>query len=60
MHCDFAILLYSMLSNKLDQSVVHNLFKEAVDIEKEFITEAIPCNLIGMNSGMMKEYIEYV
>ena len=60
MHCDFAILLYSMLSNRLDQSIVHNLFKEAVDIEKEFITEAIPCNLIGMNSGMMKEYIEYV
>lgn len=60
MHCDFAILLYSMLSNRLDQTIVHNLFKEAVDIEKEFITEAIPCNLIGMNSGMMKEYIEYV
>lgn len=60
MHCDFAILLYSMLSNRLDQSIVHNLFKEAVDIEKEFITDAIPCNLIGMNSGMMKEYIEYV
>lgn len=60
MHCDFAILLYGMLNNKLDQAVVHNLFREAVQIEKEFITEAIPCNLIGMNADMMKQYIEYV
>jgi ribonucleotide reductase beta subunit family protein with ferritin-like domain len=60
MHCDFAILLYGMLNNKLDESIVHQLFKEAVEIEKEFIIEAIPCNLIGMNADMMKEYIEYV
>jgi len=60
MHCEFACLLYSMLSKKLDLETVHSIFKEAVDIEKEFIIDSLPCNLIGMNSVLMGEYIEYV
>ena len=60
MHTDFACLLYSMLSNKLSQKVIFNIIQEAVDIEKIFITESLPCNLIGMNSNLMTEYIEFV
>ena len=60
MHCDFAILLYSMLNTKLDESVVHLLFKGAVEIEKEFVTDALPVRLIGMNSDLMIQYIEFV
>ncbi len=60
MHCDFACLLYSMLNQKLDQETVYDIIKEAVEIEKEFITESLPCNLIGMNSGLMSQYIEFV
>ena len=60
MHTDFACLLYSMLSNKLSQKKVFSVIDEAVGIEKSFITESLPCNLIGMNSGLMTEYIEFV
>ena len=60
MHTDFAVLLYSKLINKLDKSVIYNLIEEAVEIEKEFITESIPCNLIGMNAELMTQYIEFV
>ena len=60
MHTDFAILLYSKLNNKAKKSKVHELFKEAVEIEKEFICEALPCKLIGMNSNLMSDYIEFV
>jgi len=60
LHTEFAVLLYSLLNNKLDESVIKNIIEEAVTIEKEFITESIPCKLIGMNSDMMKEYIEFV
>ncbi len=60
MHCEHAILLYSKIEHKLDESVVHQIFKEAVIIEKEFITESIPCAMIGMNANLMKEYIEFV
>jgi len=60
MHCEFAVALYSMIKNKLDQHVIHQIFKEAVDIEKEFITDSIPCALIGMNAELMKQYIEFV
>ena len=60
MHTDFAILLYSKLNNKEQKSKVHELFKEAVEIEKEFICEALPCKLIGMNSNLMSDYIEFV
>jgi ribonucleoside-diphosphate reductase beta chain len=60
MHQEFACLLYTMISNKLPQERVHQIIEEAVEIEKEFITEAIPCNLINMNSQLMKTYIEFV
>jgi len=50
LHCDFACLLYSMLKNKLDQSRIYEIITEAVSIEKEFISEALPVELIGMNS----------
>jgi ribonucleoside-diphosphate reductase beta chain len=60
MHCEFAILLYSMTKNKISEKIVHEIFKDAVDIEKEFITDSIPCNMIGMNSLLMKQYIEFV
>jgi ribonucleoside-diphosphate reductase beta chain len=60
MHCEFATLLYSMIKNRVDEKVVHQIFKEAVDIEKEFIIDSIQCNMIGMNSQLMKQYIEFV
>lgn len=60
MHAEFAIELYSMLEEKLDQETVHSIFKEAIDIEKEFITESLPISLLGMNSKLMSQYIEYV
>jgi ribonucleoside-diphosphate reductase beta chain len=60
LHCEFACLLYSMLENKLSQEQVHTIIRDAVTIEKEFITEALPVALIGMNSKLMAEYIEFV
>jgi ribonucleotide reductase beta subunit family protein with ferritin-like domain len=60
LHTEFAVLLYSRLLNKLSANVVHSLMKEAVEIEKEFITESLPCRLIGMNSKLMCQYIEFV
>lgn len=60
MHTEFAILLYTMVNEKLSGNEINMIFKEAVAIEKEFITESIPCNLIGMNKHMMSEYIEFV
>ena len=60
LHTDFACLLYSKIVNRLSKTKVHKLIKEAVRIEKEFITEAIPCSMIGMNSKMMGHYIEFV
>jgi len=60
MHCEFAVALYSMIKNRLYETVIHQIFKEAVDIEKEFITDSIPCALIGMNANLMKQYIEFV
>ena len=59
-HCLFACLLYSKIVNRLDESIVHSIVKDAVDIEKEFIIESLPCRLIGMNSEQMTKYIEYV
>ena len=59
-HTQFAILLYSMIKNKLSQEKIHQMFKEAVEIESAFIIDALPCNLIGMNSNLMNQYIEYV
>lgn len=60
LHCEFACLLYSMLKNKLTQSEVYNIISDAVRIEKEFITEALPVDLIGMNARLMQQYIEFV
>ena len=60
MHCEFAVLLYSMLSNKLTSNEVTTIITEAVAIEKEFICDALPCRLIGMNSSLMSQYIEFV
>lgn len=60
MHCEFACLLYSMLENKLPKEQVTDIIKNAVEIEKEFITEALPVALIGMNANLMKQYIEFV
>jgi ribonucleoside-diphosphate reductase beta chain len=60
MHCEFACLLYSMLKNKLSEEQVQRIIKDAVDIEKEFISDALPVGLIGMNATLMKQYIEFV
>ncbi|HRJ36384.1 MAG TPA: ribonucleotide-diphosphate reductase subunit beta, partial [Flavobacteriales bacterium] len=61
LHCDFACLLYSQhLVNKLDKKVVEQIITEAVAIEKEFVTDALPVKLIGMNADLMSQYIEFV
>ena len=60
LHTEFAVLIYSYLENKLSEDQVKAILTEAVEIEKEFITDSIPCKLIGMNSKMMTEYIEFV
>jgi ribonucleoside-diphosphate reductase beta chain len=60
MHTDFACLLYSILKHKLSKTKAHKMIREAVKIEKEFITESLPCALIGMNAKMMSHYIEFV
>lgn len=60
LHCDFACLLYSMLENKLDPKEVNAIITEAVEFEKEFVQDALPVSLIGMNADMMTEYIEFV
>jgi len=59
-HCEFACLLYGMLSNKLSEEQVHGIISDAVEIEKEFITDALPVALIGMNAKLMSQYIEFV
>jgi ribonucleotide reductase beta subunit family protein with ferritin-like domain len=60
LHTEFAILLYNNLIEKIEKSKVIQIIQEAVDIEIEFITEALPCKLIGMNSGLMIQYIKYI
>jgi ribonucleoside-diphosphate reductase subunit M2 len=60
LHCEFAVLLYSKLVKKVDKARIHEIVKEAVEIETEFICEALPCRLIGMNSEMMTQYIQFV
>lgn len=59
-HTDFAVLIYDHLLNKVSQERIEEIFKEAVEIEEEFICESLPCKLIGMNSELMREYIKYV
>lgn len=62
MHTQFACVMYNKLQPeaRLSQQDVHNMFRDALEIEKEFITESVPCGLIGMNSKVMSQYIEYV
>lgn len=60
LHCDFACLLYSMLENKLPEATLRKIITDAVAIEKEFIIDALPVSLIGMNAKLMAEYIEFV
>ena len=61
LHCDFACLLYTNhIVDKLPKETVQKIIIDAVDIEKEFILEALPVKLIGMNSDLMSQYIEFV
>ena len=60
LHTEFAVLLYTKLKFKLDENDVHNTIKDAVLNEKFFINESLPCRLIGMNSDLMSQYIEFV
>ena len=59
-HTDFAVLLYKKLNKKCSQEKVHNIVREAVEIETQFICDALPCRMIGMNSTLMQQYIEFV
>jgi ribonucleotide reductase beta subunit family protein with ferritin-like domain len=59
LHCDFAVAYYKQFE-KLPVETVHQIIKDGVEIETEFITEALPVRLIGMNDAMMKEYIQFV
>ena len=60
LHTQFAVALFHTLSNKPDPSEIQKIIMGAVELEKEFICEALPCSLIGMNSSMMSQYIEFV
>lgn len=60
LHTDFACALYEEIEKKLPKTKVHKIIREAVKIEKEFITKSLPCDLIGMNSKLMSQYIEFV
>jgi len=60
LHTEFAIMLYGKLLEKLDKTDAQNIVREAVEIEKEFITVALPCRLIGMNMKLMSQYVEFV
>lgn len=60
MHTDMAVMLFHKLNKKLNKQKIKEIVKEAVTIEKEFICEALPCKLIGMNSKLMSQYIEFV
>jgi len=60
LHTEFAVLIHNKLFNKLPKQEIATIVKEAVAIEKEFVTESLPCRLIGMNAGLMCQYIEFV
>ena len=60
LHQEFAVELFNMLQQKPSKDIIHTIIIEAVEIEKGFILDALPCSLIGMNSEKMSEYIEYV
>ena len=60
LHCDFACLLYSLLRKKLNVDRVKEIVMEAVNIEREFVCDALPVALVGMNGDLMSQYIEFV
>jgi len=60
LHTEFAVLLYNKLEKKLSKKKIKEIISEAVEIEKEFICDALPCRLLGMNSNMMGQYIEFM
>ena len=60
LHVEFAVLLYSMIQHKVSENVVHGMFEEAIEVEKNFIIDSIPCAMLGMNSDLMTEYIQFV
>jgi len=60
LHAEFACLVYSMLQHQLPDEVVHGIIRGAVNVERKFICESLPCDLIGMNSELMTRYIEFV
>jgi ribonucleoside-diphosphate reductase beta chain len=60
LHTDFACALYEEIERKLPKAKVHKIIREAVKIEKQFITESLPCHLVGMNDKLMADYIEFV
>jgi ribonucleoside-diphosphate reductase beta chain len=61
LHCEFACLLHNKyIQNKVSPERITQIITEAVDIEKEFITDSLPVSLIGMNSKLMQQYIEFV
>jgi ribonucleotide reductase beta subunit family protein with ferritin-like domain len=59
LHTEFAVLLYSKLVKKMGKARIHEIIKEAVEIETDFICQALPCRLIGMNSQLMTQYIQF-
>jgi ribonucleoside-diphosphate reductase beta chain len=60
LHCDFACLLHNKLIRGAGENMIHRIIAEAVEIETEFVTSALPVELIGMNAGLMRQYIEFV
>ena len=60
LHTDFACALYEEIEKKVPRAKVHKIIREAVKIEKQFITESLPCHLVGMNDKLMAQYIEFV
>ena len=60
LHTEFAVLLYNKLQKRMTKARIHEIIKEAVEIEIEFICNALPCRLIGMNSELMSQYIQFV
>ena len=60
LHCKTCVMIYSRLEQRLSEKRMHEIFREAYDIEEEFITESLPVSLIGMNSVLMKQYIQYI
>merc|ERR1711948_243791 len=60
LHAEFACLLYGMLQHKHPEDIVHNIIRGAVQVERGFITEALSCDIIGMNNELMQQYVEFV